>query len=213
MSHRDKFLINGVEVPSVTEVLSVIRKPFLENWRGRLGNKECDRIVQESIELGHRFHEAVESYFRGEDIPELPQREAQMFALFRGWALESKFTPVELEVHLKSETYGYHGTADVFGTFEGSPAILAGDWKTSSSISSDYGLQLSAYAQAFKEETGHEVTEGFIVRVDKKPGAKRPIEVERFTDLPRYFKTFLAVKDVWEFENKRGVWSNATRAQ
>lgn len=205
--HREQIIIGGEVAPSVTQVLGIIDKPFLQKWRGKLGNAECDRIVRESQETGHLVHEAIESYFRGEDIPELPQKEAKMFALLKGWALESRFTPTELELHVKSEKYGYHGTMDAIGKFDDG-VLLIGDWKTSSSINHEYGAQLAAYAQAYKEETGTEVTEGFIVRVDKKEDAKVPLEVKRFTDLPKYFEAFLACLDVWRFVNKRGKWAS-----
>jgi hypothetical protein len=205
MAHREKHFINGVEAPSVTQVLNVIRKPFLEVWRGKLGNTECDRIMTESQELGHRFHGAIEAYFRGEEIDELPQREAEMFALFRGWAIDSKFTPLELELHLESQAHYFHGTCDVIGRFEDGP-LLVGDWKTSSAISADYGMQLSAYAAMYKEQFGGEIKDGFVLRVDKKVGAKKPIEIQRFENLPKYFDAFLHCKAVFDFVNKKGEW-------
>jgi hypothetical protein len=208
VGHREKYFIDGVEAPSVTQILGIINKPFLLKWYGKLGNAECERIVRESQELGHRFHESIESYFRGEELAELPRREAEMFALFRGWALESKFTPTELELHVESKAHGYHGTCDTFGTFSDG-VLMVGDWKTSGSISDDYGLQLAAYAQAYKETTGIEVTEGFILRVDKKDSAKMPLEIKRFTNLPKYFETFLHCKQVWDFVNKRGEWAKS----
>ena len=207
MGHREKYFINGEEAPSVTTILNVVRKPFLETWRGKLGNAECDRIVAESQELGHRFHEAIEAFYQGHELPELPQREAEMFALFRGWALESKFEPMELELHLESKKYLYHGTVDTFGRFEDG-VIVAGDWKTSSSINDDYGMQLAAYAEAYNETTGSNVTEGFILRVDKKPGAKKPIEIKRFTNLPKYFEAFMHCKSIYDFVNKKGAWKS-----
>ncbi len=203
--HKEKVFIGGEEAPSVTQVLNIINKPFLHLWRGKLGNAECDRIVRESQETGHLVHEAIESYFRGEDIPDLPQKEAKMFSLVKGWALESKFTPTELELHVKSEKYGYHGTMDAIGKFDDGLLVIT-DWKTSSGINDEYAIQLSAYAQAYKEETGTEVTDGCIVRVDKKETAKVPFEIKRFTELPKYFSVFLACLDVWRFVNKKGSW-------
>ncbi len=207
MGHREKVFIGGEEAPSVTQVLSVIDKPFLKRWYGKLGTAECERIVRESQETGHLVHEAIESYFRGEELPELPQKEAKMFSLVKGWALESRFTPVELELHVKSEKYKYHGTMDTIGKFEDGVLVI-GDWKTSSGINDEYGVQLSAYAQAYKEETGITVNDGFIVRVDKKEDAKVPFEIRRFSDLPKYFDVFLACLDVWRFVNKKGAWLN-----
>lgn len=208
MGHREKVFIDGKEAASVTTILSVVRKEFLERWRGKLGNAECDRIVRESQDLGQNVHSAIECYFRGDEIPELSKREAEMFALFKGWALESRFNPTELELHVQSEEHLYHGTMDTIGHF-GDGVLLLGDWKTSSAIDDLYALQLSAYAQAFKEETGVEITEGFVLRVDKKPDSKKPIEFKRFSNLPMYFDVFLSCKDIYDFTKKKGKYERA----
>lgn len=44
--------------PSVTTKLGIIRKPFLENWRGDLGNRECDMRLFEAGARGTRIHHA-----------------------------------------------------------------------------------------------------------------------------------------------------------
>ena len=44
--------------PSVTTKLGVVRKPFLEQWRGDLGNRECDMRVFEASQRGTRIHHA-----------------------------------------------------------------------------------------------------------------------------------------------------------
>lgn len=207
MGHKEKVFIGGQEAPSVTQVINVIDKPFLKLWYGKHGTAECQRILKASQETGKLVHSAIEAYFRGDALPDLPAKEAAMFALMRTWAIESRFTPVELEVHVMSEQFGYHGTADTLGSFDGGPLVI-GDWKTSSGIGDDYGIQLAAYAQAYKEQTGKEVTEGFIVRVDKKGAeAKVPFEVKRFTELPRYFEVFKSCLDLWRFTNHKGTWA------
>lgn len=205
MGHREKHLICGEEAPSVTQVLSVVRKPFLETWRGRLGNVECDRIMKESQELGHHVHEAIEAYFRGEPAQSLTHQEAEMFELVKQWAIESQFRPLELELHLESVKYLYHGTCDAIGSFPDGKLLMV-DWKTSSGVDELYGAQLAAYTQAREEETGELITDGLIVRVDKKKGAKVPFEVVRFNDLPRYFKVFEHCLNLWRFVNKKGEW-------
>lgn len=207
MGHREKFLINGQEAPSVTTVLNIVRKEFLERWRGKLGNAECDRIVRESQELGQRLHEAIEGYFQGETSPELNAHEAGMFSLFKGWILEERLNPVELERHVKSDKYLFHGTTDVIGTFGDKDVLSIGDWKTSSAIDPLYFVQLSAYAEAYYEETGNRIANGFIVRADKKLDAKKPFEVQIVTDLPRYFPVFLNCLELYNFVNKKGMWT------
>jgi len=45
-------------LPSVTTILSAIRKPQLERWRGEIGNREADLIMHESADRGSRIHYA-----------------------------------------------------------------------------------------------------------------------------------------------------------
>jgi hypothetical protein len=207
MAHREKCFIDGKEAPSVTEVINVLDKPFLKIWYGKLGLAAATAYLTETQELGRRVHSAIEEYFRGGEVPELDQREAGMFALFKGWAVESGFSPIELEMHVKSREFLYHGTFDAIGKFGNDDELLICDWKTSSKISDEYGIQLSAYAQAYKEEHGVSISNGLVVRVDKKPDAKKPIEIKRFTDLPRYFEMFKHCRKLHDFVNKKGEWA------
>ena len=51
--------------PSVTQVLSIIRKRFLETWRGNLGNDACDMHLEMSAERGTRIHSGFETLLNG----------------------------------------------------------------------------------------------------------------------------------------------------
>lgn len=202
MGHREKVLIDGVIAPSVTEVLGIVRKPFLEFWRGKNGNIVCDQILRDSQDVGHEIHEAIESYFQGHELPELGANAARMFSHFRAWALQSGANPLEIELNMASNIYKFHGTCDAVLEIDGK--LLLCDWKTSSSIDKLHGVQLSAYAQMYRELTGKEITEGIIVRMDKKEAAKKPFETKTFTDLPRYFEVFKACMAVHNFVNGKG---------
>ncbi len=43
--------VNGRLCVSVTTALSVLRKPFLERWRGDIGNDAADYIMEEAGDL------------------------------------------------------------------------------------------------------------------------------------------------------------------
>jgi CRISPR/Cas system-associated exonuclease Cas4 (RecB family) len=202
------YILDGVPIPSVTEVLNVINKPFLYAWYAKHGWKECERIKQESGELGQRVHDAIESYLRGDGY-ELSGREAEMMQLFLKWKEETDFRPMELEHKVISRNYRFHGTFDALGTFGDSTNLFLLDWKTSSKIDDSYALQLSAYAAAYEEETGICVANGGIVRIDKKPDAKKPFEVKTFNALPKYFDVFLDCLNVWNFVNRKDKWGKA----
>lgn len=195
--------------PSVTQVLSVVDKPFLRLWYGRLGTAECERIKKEAGEFGHRIHELIEQFLQntsGHINEMLSNREMQMIRTFSSWRDQSRFKPLEIERKVESKEFEYHGTLDSIGTFgsnANTPFIL--DWKTSSKIDDLYGCQLAAYAHAYKEETGVEILTGGVVRLEKDPTKLKQIEVKTFIDLPRYFKVFGACLTVYNFlhPNKR----------
>lgn len=44
--------------PSITTKLGITRKPFLETWRGDIGNREADMRMFEASERGTRIHHA-----------------------------------------------------------------------------------------------------------------------------------------------------------
>jgi CRISPR/Cas system-associated exonuclease Cas4 (RecB family) len=203
------YTLNGEEIPSVTEIIGIIDKPFLRMWYGKNGIRECERIKKESGELGSRVHDAIEAYLRG-DIPAVnSHQETEMLQHFVRWREFSDFRPVELELKVVSERYRFHGTFDALGTFGDSTELVMCDWKTSSKIDDTYALQLSAYAAAYEERTGIAVKEGLIVRMDKKEDARKLIEVKQFKNLPRYFEIFLSCLDLWNFVHKRGKWEKA----
>ena len=51
--------------PSVTTILQVSPKPFLNRWRGDLGNEEADRIKNEGAERGSNIHFACDILKQG----------------------------------------------------------------------------------------------------------------------------------------------------
>lgn len=207
MGHTS-FILDGEPIPSVTEVISVINKPYLYGWFAKHGWKECERIKREAGELGSRLHDAIESYLRGESR-DLSGRELVMLEMFRSWRIENDFRPMELEKKVVSRQHRYHGTFDALGTFGDSSELVICDWKTSSSINDEYALQLAAYAAAYEEETGIGITNGLIVRMDKKATSKKQFEVKEFKNLPRFFDVFLDCLSLWNFVNKKDKWAKA----
>lgn len=197
--HKDNVFINGIKAPSVTEVLGIVRKPFLEYWRGKLGNQQCEMVLRESQDIGNNLHSMIEAYFKGESIPEHNGPELRMFMLFKKWALESGISPIELELYMESKKYKFHGACDFIGLLDEKLVIV--DWKTSSAMDKFHSVQLSAYAQMYKEITGKVITKGLIVRMDKKEAAKKTFEIKEYADLPKVFPVFLSCLKVHRFIN------------
>jgi hypothetical protein len=199
--------------PSVTTIQGIVAKPFLYRWYGTKGWDECERIKREAGEFGSHVHDAIEKILRNEPLPELSDREAQLVDTFTQWRNQSGFTPVAIELHVESAAHKYHGTFDAIGHFGDPAQPFVLDWKTSSAIDDSYGAQLAAYAQAYKEMTGTEITVGGVVRLEKKPEKSPQIEVRQFDNLPKYFEVFLACKQVWDFTNSKGAWVKETKSK
>lgn len=210
MGHSE-YILDGVAIPSVTQVLNVISKPQLYAWYAKHGWAECERIKKTSGELGQRLHDAIEAYLQGEPY-DLQGRELEMLRLFQDWKTQTDFRPVELERKVISKRHKFHGTFDALGTFGDSTELFMLDWKTSSKISDEYALQLSAYAAAYEEETGIPVINGGVVRIDKKPDAKKPFEVKTFNGLPAYFEVFRDALSLWNFTNRKDKWATKKEA-
>ncbi len=75
--------------------------------------------------------------------------------------------------------------------------LIVGDWKTGSRIYADHALQLAAYAQAYKEQTGKEIKVGIIVHVSKDKPYHR-VTVKTFKLGKRVFNKFLKLRAMFD---------------
>jgi hypothetical protein len=52
----------GVDLPSITTVLSILSRDSIAKWRKRVGEKEANRISGKASGRGTRVHEITEKY-------------------------------------------------------------------------------------------------------------------------------------------------------
>lgn len=199
------YVIDGKRFDRVTQILSTIRNPDLEEWRGRVGNKEANRIAKEATGVGSAVHEEIERRLQGwppseSKGPKGKEIEyANCLEAFEEWRASRKPEPVFVEKRVWSPFYGYAGTIDLI-----EEEILT-DWKTSGRLSDTYWLQLNAYAVAAHESIGFKVRWLRVVRLDKNLGtfeeAIQPVNdqlFQAFVGLHKFYKVWQAFK--WEQE-------------
>ena len=146
----------GTPVPSVTTILSgTSTKTGIEQWKRRVGEKEAERVVKESTDIGSAVHESIEEYLHGNEWDNFSDSRTDLIAK----SITKKFIsdglkPIDeawgLEVGLILDGL-YAGTADCVGLVKGIPSII--DFKTAKKIKrrdwiEDYFLQGCAYANA-----------------------------------------------------------------
>lgn len=196
----------------MTEVIGLYQPKSLVEWRGRLGNREADRQMQEAADLGTKVHALIEEAFsRGEAVEaEGDDLAHRLAAQVWTWAVSEGVKVVSQEEGLLNAQDGYGGTPDLICTMNGLPALVVADWKTSSSIKDTYRLQLAAYARAYNLKHGltwaDGVNQGVIVRPKKREPDKPP-QVKMFKQLERDWPAFEGLLTFWKFLEGRGPWA------
>jgi hypothetical protein len=217
----------GLELPSVTTILSAMNKPALVPWAAKQERLLIQRIAEETGynadaftrrvretkyacytkldaagEIGTMIHDAIEASIKGLTIPVLGPEATQAFAAWRTWADEAKLEALMPEQTVYSVSHGYAGTADLIGRADhrGERWLFCADWKSSSGLYLEHYLQIAAYREAIRE-MGHftdEPMHGLLVKLPKTTKDKMGEPVFIHSDeLDGHLKTFLAVKEVW----------------
>lgn len=204
---RHAYSLDGERLPSVTQILGAIRKPFLETWRGRLGNAECDRISRESADWGTAVHAACEAFATGDaDLTGAPGEPYQT------WFRANVRRVIGAELRVASATHRYAGTIDLVAELLDGATVVV-DLKTGTTVGDDVPMQLEAYRRALLEQEGIEASRRIVVHLPReKPGELNVIEYPTEGHLDDW-RCFLAASIVWHrlFKTKANPRPAASR--
>jgi len=173
--HQKYFLADGTEVPSVTQVLSVLGKPALIHWAWQLGKdgKDYRKERDGAASAGTLAHAYIKAHLKNEKLPEdylmqfskheIDQAE-NAFIKFLEMMKYREFQPLLIENPLVSEKLRVGGTPDAYGIYDGKKEIW--DFKTSKDIYPEYFYQLAGY-KLLLEEHGHPVERVRIIQFNR----------------------------------------------
>ena len=166
---------SGTPVPSVTTILSgTSSKKGIEDWKRRVGEKEAERVVKESTDIGSAVHESIEDYLNGNEWDNFSNKRTDLIAK----SITQKF--ISDGLNCINESWGlevglildglYAGTADCVGLVNGTPSII--DFKTAKRIKrrewiEDYFLQGCAYANAHNVMFNTNIKQVVILMIDR----------------------------------------------
>lgn len=162
------YLLDGVIVPSVSEILHFI---FPNKYTGI--DKE---ILNKKAEYGSKVHEAIECLEQSKDLPTLDIN--QEFSLKQYLRLKEKYS-IEVQVqeqmiHFKNN---YAGRFDMIATINNELCLC--DIKTTATLDEEYlSWQLSFYELAFKSMYGTSFEKLYAVWLPKRNYGKL-IEIKR----------------------------------
>lgn len=196
----DYYLINGKKYYRVTRIISIIDKPELRRWYGRMGNAKAKNTLKTRSDDGSTTHKLIEIILSGKpvDLSNYNEGVQSSVSKFIEFQKKNKLIPEACEQHLWSEQNCYAGTADFIGYCNGKHVLM--DWKTSKGIYDEYWLQMSAYVMAFEEQTGIKLEGASILRV-------RDGEIEKqhktYEELKNIYNVFLSAIEIfrWKYKN------------
>jgi hypothetical protein len=217
------------EYPSLSvlcEMYGACQEPNgLSGYYGTFGTKACEEYNQACCDLGDRIHKDLEEYelSRSSELRWITDpREQWMARLVKNWIRQSDMKAVDcsfsengkaVEVPLNSLVLDYSCRVDRVVTFGSDPLKWVVDYKTSSSLSDQYKMQLAGYAWGWFEKTGEWIDQGVLVRAEKKPKAKRQLEVLPVYELSKWMEPLCELRSLWDFVNRRGYWDERDRQE
>ena len=226
--------------PSVTTILQAypFKLAGLSQWRGDVGNQTANQIFHSAGDHGTIVHNAFDRLLKGTPVfyRNKPEEHVGEYLIIDNqydylqlWKLMQFMERVKPEVILNeyplvSHEHKYAGTMDLLLRIQGGTYLIDGkqpvvlpaglyiaDIKTSSAVHNDYYCQIAAYAKAYTELTGEQITGGLILhtKASTKSGIEGfsakyiPASDGEYT-LDKAFEEFLRVYNVWKINPTPG---------
>lgn len=192
--------LQGITVPSVTTVLSLLNKPALVKWANNLGLQGIDstKYKDKLAEVGTLAHKLILDYFRkvktdtSQYSKDTIEKAENSFLSFLEWTKEKKIEPILIEKYMVSENYGFGGTFDFYGTVDKVYYLI--DYKSGSGIYEDMIYQLSAYRELL-EEHKYWVDKVMILRIPRTEDEQK--ETKEKADTKKEWQIFLHLLGIY----------------
>lgn len=185
-AERHKYRVNGLIVPSVTQVLSSVGLPDLSGIPAEL--------LEWKAGLGSAVHKATDLDDYGElDEKSLHPAIKPYLEAYRKFKVESGFSPDKIEQMVYSPAHGYIGTYDRIGTTGTKSALI--DFKTGLTDPLCVGPQTAAYEYAESGQFGK--LKRYALKLNKD-ATYRLIKLDNKMD----FQIFLNALNIYKWRNQ-----------
>ncbi len=166
---------------------------------------------KEAADLGTMVHKWAEDYIgakvakrKGLEMPKDPRVLNGVIAFLK-WVDEHKVKFLESERVIYSKKHKFIGTMDCVFTMgeEKHKVIHVGDFKTSKGVYDEMIFQVTAYEEAYVEETGAKCGDKYILRFDKETAEFEPHVIpaeDHKKDIAAFLGLMVAKKRLVEME-------------
>lgn len=150
---KHRYLVDGQRWPGVTTIIgSVINKPFLNDWRERVGKREADEIRDHAAAHGTFVHTLASLHAEGEVYIPMGEDRSGEAALqvhaFKEWWDTYVDELVGTEIFIAHPTYHYAGALDFLVRMAGDKLITLVDIKSGKTVGKEARAQTAAYREA-----------------------------------------------------------------
>ena len=154
----------GIDLPSITTVLSILSRDSIMKWRRRVGAEEANRISHRASTRGTAVHAIIEKYINNEEnfkdgyTPDIISSFLDLKPI-----MDDRIGRIYAqEAPLYSNHLGVAGRVDCIADFDGKLSVI--DFKTSLKPKrydyvTNYFMQEAAYAIMWEERTGRPITQ------------------------------------------------------
>lgn len=154
----------GINLPSITTVLSLLSREGIAKWRKKVGEEEANKILFRASTRGTAVHEIVEKYINNEKdfkdgyTPDIISTFSDIRSI-----LDNRIGRIYAqEAPLYSLHLGVAGRVDCIAEFDGRISVI--DFKTSrkpkqAKYITNYFMQEAAYSIMWEERTGMPITQ------------------------------------------------------
>ena len=149
----------GIDLPSITTVLSILSRDSIAKWRKRVGEAVANNIMRTAAKRGTAVHELCENYLNNEELGNQEVLPLAMFTLLKP-ELDNINNIVMQEGGLYSDKWGIAGRVDCIAEYDGKITVI--DFKTSTKEKKEewienYFIQCTAYCEMFEERYGRAI--------------------------------------------------------
>jgi genome maintenance exonuclease 1 len=154
----------GIDLPSITTVLSILSRDSIAKWRKRVGEVEANKISTRAANRGTAVHTVCEKYLDNDAdyLDGVMPNNIETFQKIRPILDENINNIHAQEAPLYSNYLGVAGRVDFVAEWQGKLSII--DFKTSRKYKKkqwchNYFMQESAYAIMWEERTQLPITQ------------------------------------------------------
>lgn len=156
-THKE-YIKNGIEYPSVTNIIKLLNKEGLVYWANHLGFKRLsvDDVLYQSAEVGTYTHYLCECLLTDANPLRYNAKNkimlndvASRYISFKNFLKDNNMELIFYEKSFISEQYKFAGTLDFYGYINGNLTLL--DFKTSKGFYDTMFIQLAAYNMLLNE--------------------------------------------------------------